>query len=75
MDGPSNGDKDMPATHYKLAPHWHKFIAEQIKFGEYADASEVVEAGLSALEREQESFKLFIDGVSKWPRPDYPSSP
>jgi putative addiction module CopG family antidote len=70
MDGPRNRDKDMHAAHCKLAPHWRKFIADQIKFGEYDDASEVVEAGLSALEREQESFKRFVDRVSKSPRPD-----
>jgi putative addiction module CopG family antidote len=64
----------MPATHYKLAPHWRKFIVDQIKFGEYANDSEVIEAGLSALEREQESFKLFVDGVTKTPPPDNPSS-
>jgi putative addiction module CopG family antidote len=70
MDGPRDGDKDMSAAHYKLAPHWRKFIADQIKFGEYANASEVVEAGLAALEREQDSFKLFVDGVSKTLHPE-----
>jgi putative addiction module CopG family antidote len=48
---------------YRLAPYWRKFIAEQMKAGQYEDASEVIEAGLAALEREQESFKLFVKGA------------
>jgi hypothetical protein len=34
-----------------------------MKAGQYEDASEVIEAGLAALEREQESFKLFVKGA------------
>jgi putative addiction module CopG family antidote len=52
------------STKYRLAPYWRKFIAELMKAGQYADASEVIEAGLAALEREQESFKLFVKGAS-----------
>jgi putative addiction module CopG family antidote len=45
----------------KLPPYWRDFIAKEINDGRYGSVSKVIEAGLTALEREQESFNLFLN--------------
>jgi antitoxin ParD1/3/4 len=48
-------EADMPTRNINLTPQMDKFVESKIRKGEYANASEVLRAGLRALEqREQE---------------------
>lgn len=40
----------MASTSLTLSPHWDDFIAAEVRSGRYASASEVMRAGLRALE-------------------------
>lgn len=44
----------MPTRNINLTPKMDKFVESKIKKGEYANASEVLRAGLRALERSEE---------------------
>lgn len=52
-------------TFISLDPHFDAFIQKQLKTGRYASASEVVQAGLRLLEKEEKLRvlrKALIDG-------------
>ncbi|MBP2860010.1 type II toxin-antitoxin system ParD family antitoxin [Dickeya oryzae] len=46
------------ATSIALSPYFAQFIREQIDSGRYNNASEVVRAGLQALEEREQQMKL-----------------
>lgn len=44
----------MPTRNINLTPKMDKFVASRIRNGEYANASEVLRAGLRALEQDEQ---------------------
>jgi antitoxin ParD1/3/4 len=53
----------MPTRNVNLTPEMDSFIAARIERGEYANASEVVRAGLRALEREEQEEKAKLEAL------------
>lgn len=53
----------MPTRNINLTPEMDKFVARRIREGRYANASEVLRAGIRALEQEEKKigpgWKLF----------------
>lgn len=45
------------STSYTLGEHFDRFIAEQLKSGRYASASEVIRAGLRKLEDDEDLLR------------------
>lgn len=70
----------MPTRNINLTPQMDKAVAERIKRGQYANASEVVRAGLRALEEDEredearlEALRLAITEGEKGPFRDGPA--
>ena len=43
----------MPARNIHLTTEWESFVSDRVQSGQYANASEVVRAGLRALEQDE----------------------
>ncbi|MGP7974259.1 type II toxin-antitoxin system ParD family antitoxin [Proteus mirabilis] len=58
------------STSVALSPYFEEFIQSQIKSGRYNNASEVIRAGLRALEEQENQSKLatlqtaIVDGIN-----------
>ncbi len=70
----------MPTRNINLTPQMDKAVADRIKRGQYANASEVVRAGLRALEEDEredeaklEALRLAIIEGEKGPLRDGPT--
>jgi antitoxin ParD1/3/4 len=44
----------MPTRNINLTPEMDRFVAERVRSGQYANASEVMRAGLRALEQDEQ---------------------
>jgi antitoxin ParD1/3/4 len=44
----------MPTRNINLTPEMDRFVAERVRSGQYANASEVLRAGLRALEQDEQ---------------------
>ena len=55
----------MPTRNVNLTPEMDKFVSARIKSGQYANASEVVRAGLRALEREEQEEKAKLEALRR----------
>lgn len=44
----------MPTRNINLTPEMDRFVADRVKSGQYANASEVLRAGLRALEQDEQ---------------------
>jgi antitoxin ParD1/3/4 len=53
----------MPTRNINLTPKMDRFVAARIKNGRYANASEVLRAGLRALEREELEDRAKLDAL------------
>jgi|HubBroStandDraft_5_1064220.scaffolds.fasta_scaffold202256_2 antitoxin ParD1/3/4 len=53
----------MPSRNIHLTKEWDQFVAEQVEAGQYANASEVVRAGLSALKNSEETRKAKLEAL------------
>jgi len=53
----------MPTRNINLTPQMDKFVESRIKRGQYANASEVLRAGLRALEKVEKEDKAKLDAL------------
>ncbi len=53
----------MPTRNINLTPRMDRFVAARIRKGRYANASEVLRAGLRALEREELEDKAKLEAL------------
>ncbi|MDE3201361.1 MAG: type II toxin-antitoxin system ParD family antitoxin [Acidobacteriota bacterium] len=53
----------MPTRNINLTPQMDRFVADRIRDGRYANASEVLRAGLRALERDEQEDALKIKAL------------
>jgi len=53
----------MPTRNINLTPQMDKFVDSRIKRGHYANASEVLRAGLRALEKAEREDKAKLDAL------------
>jgi antitoxin ParD1/3/4 len=53
----------MPTRNINLTPQLDKFVDTRIKRGHYANASEVLRAGLRALEKVEKEDKARLDAI------------
>ena len=53
----------MPSRNIHLTKEWDQFIAEQVNSGQYTNASEVVRAGLQALQDRREIHKAKVEAL------------
>ena len=53
----------MPTRNINLTPQMDKFVDSRIKRGHYANASEVLRAGLQALEKAEREDKAKLDAL------------
>jgi antitoxin ParD1/3/4 len=53
----------MPTRNINLTPQLDKFVDTRIKRGHYANASEVLRAGLRALEKVEKEDKAKLDAI------------
>jgi antitoxin ParD1/3/4 len=53
----------MPTRNINLTPQMDKFVDARIKRGHYANASEVIRAGLRALEKIEKEDKAKLDAL------------
>jgi antitoxin ParD1/3/4 len=53
----------MPTRNINLTPQMDKFVESKIKKGEYANASEVLRAGLRALEQSEEENRAKLKAI------------
>ncbi len=53
----------MPARNIHLTHEWDQFVTDQVESGKYANASEVVRAGLHALQYQQEEQRLKLEAL------------
>lgn len=53
----------MPTRNINLTPQMDKFVESKIRKGEYANASEVLRAGLRALELREEEDRAKLEAV------------
>lgn len=53
----------MPTRNINLTPQMDKFVESRIKRGDYANASEVLRAGLRALEQAEKEDKARLDAL------------
>jgi antitoxin ParD1/3/4 len=53
----------MPTRNFNLTPEMDRFVATKIESGQYANASEVLRAGLRELERSEREDRLKLDAL------------
>jgi antitoxin ParD1/3/4 len=53
----------MPTRNINLTPEMDRFVATRIKKGRYANASEVLRAGLRALEEDEKEDQARLDAL------------
>jgi antitoxin ParD1/3/4 len=53
----------MPTRNINLTPQMDKAVAQRIKRGQYANASEVVRAGLRALEEDEKEAEAKLEAL------------
>jgi antitoxin ParD1/3/4 len=53
----------MPTRNINLTPQMDKFVESKIRKGEYANASEVLRAGLRALEQREREEQLKLEAL------------
>lgn len=53
----------MPTRNINLTPELDKFVAKRIREGRYANASEVLRAGLRALEEDEKEDQIRLDAL------------
>jgi len=53
----------MPTRNINLTPQMHRFVDSKIKSGRYANASEVVRAGLRALEQGEKEDRAKLEAL------------
>lgn len=53
----------MPTRNINLTPEMDKFVAKRIRDGRYANASEVLRAGLRALEEDEKEDQVRLDAL------------
>lgn len=53
----------MPTRNINLTPEMDKFVAKRIRDGRYANASEVLRAGLRALEEDEKEDQIRLDAL------------
>lgn len=53
----------MPTRNINLTPQMDKFVATRIRTGKYANASEVLRAGLRALERSEREDQMKLEAL------------
>lgn len=53
----------MPTRNINLTPEWDRFVAERVKNGRYANASEVLRAGLRALEEDEKEDEAKLEAL------------
>lgn len=53
----------MPTRNINLTPQMHKFVDARIRSGKYANASEVLRAGLRALERSEREDQAKLEAL------------
>ena len=53
----------MPTRNINLTPEMDKFVARRIRNGQYANASEVLRAGLRALEQDEQESAAKIEAL------------
>lgn len=53
----------MPTRNINLTPQMDKFVDSRIRRGHYANASEVLRAGLRALEKDEKEDKAKLDAL------------
>lgn len=54
----------MPTRNVSLTDHWDRFVDKRIRNGQYANASEVIRAGLSALEQNEKENKAKLAALN-----------
>jgi len=55
----------MPTRNINLTPEMDEFVSQEIAKGRYANASEVLRAGLRALERDEQEFAAHLARLQK----------
>ena len=55
----------MPTRNVNLTNEQDKFVAERVKSGQYANASEVIRTGLRLLEREERAYEEKMAALQK----------
>lgn len=53
----------MPTRNINLTPKWDQFVAARVKDGRYANASEVLRAGLRALEEDEKEDAAKLEAL------------
>lgn len=53
----------MPTRNINLTPKMDRFVSTKIKTGQYANASEVLRAGLRALEQDEQEDKAKLEAL------------
>ena len=53
----------MPTRNINLTPEMNKYVDAKIKSGQYANASEVIRAGLRALEQDEREDKAKLEAI------------
>ena len=53
----------MPTRNINLTPQMNKFVASKIRSGQYANASEVLRAGLRALQQTEREDQIKLDAL------------
>lgn len=53
----------MPTRNINLTPQMNRFVDRKIKSGQYTNASEVIRAGLRALEEDEQETAARIDAL------------
>lgn len=53
----------MPSRNIHLTNEWDQFVADQVESGQYANASEVIRAGLQALQDRREIHKAKVEAL------------
>jgi antitoxin ParD1/3/4 len=54
----------MPTRNVSLTERWDRFVDERIRSGQYANASEVIRAGLSALDHDEKEDEAKIKALN-----------
>ncbi|HTJ29737.1 MAG TPA: type II toxin-antitoxin system ParD family antitoxin [Acidobacteriaceae bacterium] len=53
----------MPARNIHLTAEWDSFVADRVQNGQYANASEVIRAGLRALEQSEAEDQARVEAL------------
>ena len=53
----------MPARNIHLTTEWESFVSDRVQSGQYANASEVVRAGLRALEQDEAEDRAKVEAL------------